>query len=329
MNLRKVALVLALALPCLAFGQATSQTAPEPDSAEQQQKRLQDLSRLIQKADLRQMSGDPEGVDQQFVNLISLENNWNYAWTKRDVAMLDKFLADEYTGVGFDGILTTKAQGLAHLKSGDFTVRSVSAQEIRVRIYGDIAVVAGLNTIEAQFKGKDISGPYRFTDTFFKRGDRWQCVASHYSRLTTGAPSLPAQAGAPGPIQAQIRWAMKEPAAVLVVLDVSDKYHVFESSAVGEFTGTRVTLKADSRAFLNVELLGGEKGKPRPHDADALARELYRLWKNPQGGGNRFLAVVSEGAVGGETGTLPKEMTLELKRVVFVSNWPLGVRPPS
>jgi ketosteroid isomerase-like protein len=47
-----------------------------------------------------------------------------------------------------------------------------------VRVHGEVAVVTGRNTIKATYMGKDISGAYRFTDTFVKRASRWQVMTT-------------------------------------------------------------------------------------------------------------------------------------------------------
>jgi hypothetical protein len=36
---------------------------------------------------------------------------------------------------------------------------------------------------EATYKGQDISGKYRFTDTWVKRNGKWQAVASQSTKL--------------------------------------------------------------------------------------------------------------------------------------------------
>ena len=35
----------------------------------------------------------------------------------------------------------------------------------------------------APYKGQDISGKYRFTDTWVKRNGKWQAVASQYTKV--------------------------------------------------------------------------------------------------------------------------------------------------
>jgi ketosteroid isomerase-like protein len=70
------------------------------------------------------------------------------------------------------------------------------ADDMKVRVYGDEAVVTGRNTTKGQFKGRDISGQYRWTDTWAKRNGRWQCVAEHDSKIAAGVdPSTPANKG--------------------------------------------------------------------------------------------------------------------------------------
>lgn len=146
------AVVLVLAVSCQAFAQAKPAAPAKSASVEQE--------------------------------LIKLENDWNDAMVKRDLAALGKILADDWTFIDPEGAILTKAQALANLKSGEDVVTSAVADEMKVRVYGDAAVVLGRNTVKEQYKGKDTSGQYRFTDTFIKKDGRWQCVASAATKIT-------------------------------------------------------------------------------------------------------------------------------------------------
>jgi len=116
--------------------------------------------------------------------LIKLENDWNNALVKRDVAALGRIKADDWTDIDPDGTIVTKAQSLASLKSGEDAFTSAVADEMKVRVYGDAAVALGRGTVKEQYKGKDISGQYRYTDTWIKMAGRWQCVASAGTKIT-------------------------------------------------------------------------------------------------------------------------------------------------
>ena len=115
--------------------------------------------------------------------LIKLEDGCNDAYVKVDVAFLDRILADDYTDTDQNGIVSTKTQDIADLKSGDFKLTSCVCDDYKVRVYGNAAVVTARLTMKAQYKGQDVSGAYRLTDTWVKRSGRWQCVATHLSKI--------------------------------------------------------------------------------------------------------------------------------------------------
>ncbi len=122
-------------------------------------------------------------VEHATQELITLENDWAQAGVKKDIAFLDRILADDFTGTGAEGDVFNKVQELADVKSDAFVATSWVQENVKVRVYGDAAVVTGRSTVKAQYKGKDASGQYQWTDTFIKRDGRWQCVATHSSRI--------------------------------------------------------------------------------------------------------------------------------------------------
>jgi len=122
-----------------------------------------------------------ESVEQE---LIKLENELNDAWINRDIAPFDRILADDYMGTDEEGNVMTKAQELAKLKAGAYLSTSAVKDDIKVRVYGDAAVVTGRSTYKGQYKGKAYSQQYRWTDTWVKdRLGRWRCVAFHDSNI--------------------------------------------------------------------------------------------------------------------------------------------------
>jgi len=121
-----------------------------------------------------------ESVEQE---LIKLENESNNAWAKHDMEAYARLLADDYLCTGPDGDVITKAQDLAELESDEKIYTSIMADDFKVRVYGDAAVVSFRLTSKSHYKGKEYSGQERFTDTWVRRDGRWQCVAVHYSRI--------------------------------------------------------------------------------------------------------------------------------------------------
>jgi ketosteroid isomerase-like protein len=121
-----------------------------------------------------------ESAEQE---LINVENEWADAWVKSDVAFFERIIAEEYMWTSPQGWIMTKAEDLALIKSGKDTIMSWVLAEMKVRVYGDAAVVTGRDTIKETYKGGDISSQNRWTHTWIKRAGYWQCVAGHSSEI--------------------------------------------------------------------------------------------------------------------------------------------------
>jgi ketosteroid isomerase-like protein len=136
---------------------------------------------LGQMADKQEKTkGGKVGVEQA---LMQMERDWTEAGLKKDAATLDKILADDWVGQGPTGV-ATKAETLADLKSGDYKLESQTLGDMKVRVFGDTAVVTGSDDEKSSYKDKDTSGHYTWTDVFVKRQGRWQATASQGTRMT-------------------------------------------------------------------------------------------------------------------------------------------------
>jgi ketosteroid isomerase-like protein len=115
--------------------------------------------------------------------LMKLENEWADAWVKSDVAFNDRIMSDDFTWTSPGGEVWTKAQDIEEIKSGDSVIASWVLTDVKVRVYGDAAVVTGRSTVKETYKGKELSAQARWTHTWVKLAGRWQCVAAHSSRI--------------------------------------------------------------------------------------------------------------------------------------------------
>jgi ketosteroid isomerase-like protein len=104
---------------------------------------------------------------------------------KGDVVAWSRCLAEDWGGTTPGGTMVTKAGAYADLKAGRVVRELFRLDDLKVRVYGDVAIVLGLETEKSMIHGKDMSGQYRFTDVFVKSDGRWQAVASHASRVST------------------------------------------------------------------------------------------------------------------------------------------------
>ena len=118
--------------------------------------------------------------------LKRLEDEWLNTYLRADKATFDRIVADDFTGTDESGVLRNKAQEKELLQAPPPAGIKVSLtnEDVRVRVYGDTAIVTGRILQKAERAGQDSFGfQSRFTDTFLKRQGRWQVVARHYSRI--------------------------------------------------------------------------------------------------------------------------------------------------
>src|SRR6266513_3695957 len=93
------------------------------------------------------------------------------ALLQHDAATLERIWADDYTFTNGAGETHSKAERLANLKSGATSLDSISEEEdMKVRVYGNVAVATGRVTIKGQYSGKQTSGQYRSIHVWVRCG---------------------------------------------------------------------------------------------------------------------------------------------------------------
>jgi ketosteroid isomerase-like protein len=113
--------------------------------------------------------------------LAKKERDWANALVKGDIAFTEDLLADDYVGTAPDGRRLTKTQTLDEFRAGAFKSESMVVDRIKVRVFGDTAVVTLDQTEKSRYQGRDIIGRSKWTDIYMKRNGKWQLVANHGS----------------------------------------------------------------------------------------------------------------------------------------------------
>jgi ketosteroid isomerase-like protein len=175
MNLRWIA----VAVVAMAVIGCPKSNIKNPDAQAAAAKAQADVARAEQTA-------APPAGDKAVVR--KMERDWAVLVVKGDTAAMLSMGTDNCMFIDASGYANTLKQVVADVKSGALTFESMHIDDLKVRIYGDAAVVFGLETEKSKYKGEDTSGQYRFTDTFVKRNGHWLYVASHKTRLTPPKP---------------------------------------------------------------------------------------------------------------------------------------------
>lgn len=111
-------------------------------------------------------------------HLLALESAWNHAEQSKDASALGQLVADSFVYVDYDGTLMNKKDYLASTANHDVQQEQINNEGMTVHIYGNAAVVNGIYRDKGLEKGKPFSRHGRFTDTWIREKDTWQCVAS-------------------------------------------------------------------------------------------------------------------------------------------------------
>lgn len=95
-----------------------------------------------------------------------------------DVRRFDEILADDFLNSNPDGSLVDRAGFLAQV-ARPVTIANLKAEDVRIRIIGDVAVIHARTTYKMP-DGRAAAG--RYTDIWARRQGRWLAVAAHVTR---------------------------------------------------------------------------------------------------------------------------------------------------
>ncbi len=110
--------------------------------------------------------------------LTALNRVYIHSVQHGDVQRFDEILAEDFVCSNPDGSLVDKNQFLAQT-ARPVTISGLSAQEVRVRILGDVAIIHA-RTSYTTAAGEQRNG--RYTDVWARRDGKWLAVSAHVTR---------------------------------------------------------------------------------------------------------------------------------------------------
>jgi ketosteroid isomerase-like protein len=110
--------------------------------------------------------------------LTALNRDYIHSVQHGDARRFDEILAEDFLCSNPDGSLVDRAQFLAQT-ARPVTISGLSAQEVQVRILGDVAIIHA-RTSYTTANGEERNG--RYTDVWARRDGEWLAVSAHVTR---------------------------------------------------------------------------------------------------------------------------------------------------
>jgi hypothetical protein len=137
--------------------------------------------------------------------LLRIENDFARVLKERDGEAIRRVEADDIVEIIPDGSTTTKEQDIADIKAGNLSADSWEVFDAKVTVLdADAAVVTGRTVVKGgkakspDGRSVDISGEYRFLDTFARRDGQWKLVATAILKIQNpGAAPTPKASPSP------------------------------------------------------------------------------------------------------------------------------------
>jgi hypothetical protein len=131
-------------------------------------------------------SPTPETVDTAAIEaeLLRIENDWPRVIKEKDVEAVKRLEADDGVFVYPDGNIGDKNTDIKDMETGALSADSWEMADLKVIVLNkDAAIVNGRSIVKnGKYKlpngsSIDISGQYRFIDTFVRRNGQWKLIA--------------------------------------------------------------------------------------------------------------------------------------------------------
>lgn len=144
-------LFLILLIPTFAVGQGTPPAVPPATDAETAVRAVN---------------------DQRFLAMVN-----------GDVAALERLLADDLTYTHSNGTVETKLQFLASIRTKTLEYREIEAEDVKVSLHGETAIVTGLAAVKLATGGREMDLSLRFTAVYIRKGGAWKLAAWQSTRV--------------------------------------------------------------------------------------------------------------------------------------------------
>lgn len=123
-----------------------------------------------------------QATEEATREVIKVDDQFNQAIQTGNVPVLQKIMSDDLTWIA-RGERLNKSQMIADVRTQNLHFKSLTHDDVLVKIIGNTAIMSGHSTSVLEYKGKLSSQPRLFTNVYIKMDGRWQLVSHHVSDL--------------------------------------------------------------------------------------------------------------------------------------------------
>jgi ketosteroid isomerase-like protein len=123
----------------------------------------------------------PAYGEEKADDLKALDAKITAAVKSGDAREVGKYLADDYMVVDPLGRTHTKKSYLGYIEKDIAKFEDLKETDVKVRTFGDAAVITGLLHIKGKVNDKDVGGEYRWTRVYHKKDGGWQIIVEHHT----------------------------------------------------------------------------------------------------------------------------------------------------
>lgn len=117
--------------------------------------------------------------DQLIRQFQQIEDNFNKALVSNNVEEIKKCITSDWVLVDSQGGVIPQESFFGVLEQGLLSHSAMTKEILRVKVYGDIALVSGRGQNTAMWQGKPLRSDEWITDVYKKENGTWLCVLTH------------------------------------------------------------------------------------------------------------------------------------------------------
>ena len=115
--------------------------------------------------------------------IVGLEQQIRRAVIKGDTSILERYLADDYVGIGPNGDAADKSKTIQELKDGTVKYSAIDVTEENVRMYGDTGIYNGRGDVKLTINDQPQTADVRVTIVWLKQNGQWKRVSFQATRV--------------------------------------------------------------------------------------------------------------------------------------------------